>query len=235
MDPGRDEGALSDRLVDELQRRILDGIIPVGSWLRHGTIAQEFGMSRTPVREALHILNARGIVTIVKNRGARVNGHSSRELRELGEVRAELEGFAAELAVSRINDDQLAQMQRAVEDFAAAIDEYALDPARSKSVEASVRWSAANEAFHGAIVDGSGNLQLALSIEDIGRRLPRNSSFPLYSGNLRLLRQNLAEHQAVADAIMARDAKKARQAMVKHIRSATATRVRHLEAQDHAD
>ena len=235
MDPGRDEGALSDRLVDELQRRILDGIIPVGSWLRHSTIAQEFGMSRTPVREALHILNARGIVTIVKNRGARVNGHSSRELRELGEVRAELEGFAAELAVGRINDDQLAQMQRAVEDFAAAIDEYALDPARSKSAEASVRWSAANEAFHGAIVDGSGNLQLALSIEDIGRRLPRNSSFPLYSGNLRLLRQNLAEHQAVADAIMARDAKKARQAMVKHIRSASATRVRHLEAQDHVD
>ena len=234
-DLGRDEGALSERLVDELQRRILDGTIPVGSWLRHSTIAQEFGMSRTPVREALHILNARGIVTIVKNRGARVNGHSSRELRELGEVRAELEGFAAELAVDRIDDEQLARMQKAVEDFAAAVEEYALEPAQSKSAEAAARWSAANEAFHGAIVAGSGNWQLALSVEDIGRRLPRNSSFPLYSGNLRLLRQNLAEHQAVADAIIARDARKARQAMVKHIRSASAIRVRYLEAQEPTD
>ena len=90
--------AISERVVEELQRRILNGQIPVGSWLRHSTIAEEFGVSRTPVREALRVLHAQGIVTIVRNRGARVNGHSGRDVRELGEVRAALEGLAAELA-----------------------------------------------------------------------------------------------------------------------------------------
>ena len=114
-------GALSDRLVVELQRRILLGEVPVGSWLRHGTIAEEFGVSRTPVREALRVLQSQGIVTIVQNRGARVNGHSGRDIRELGEVRAELEGLAAELAADRIDDRQLDLMQNAWRGFEDAI------------------------------------------------------------------------------------------------------------------
>jgi len=226
------EGALSDRLVDELQRRILSGSIPVGSWLRHSTIAEEFGISRTPVREALRVLNARGIVTIVQNRGARVNGLSSRDIRELGQIRSELEGLAAYLAVDRIDDEQLAQMQDAVRDFEAAIEEYIADPARSRSEEANARWSETNEAFHGAILRASGNRQLLVSIADISRRLPRNSNYAVYSGNSRLLRQNLAEHRAVAEAIVARDEKKARAAMVRHILSASESLARWVEDQD---
>jgi DNA-binding GntR family transcriptional regulator len=226
------EGALSDRVADELQRRILSGAIPVGSWLRHANIAEEFGISRTPVREALRVLGSRGVVTIAKNRGARVNGHSASEMRELGLVRAELEGFAAELAVDRINDEQLAQMMKALEEFAAAIDDYAVDPSRSKEPGANARWAETNECFHSAILRGSGNRQLLLSIEDISRRLPRNTNYPVYAGNSRLLQQNLAEHQAVADALIARNAKKARAAMVKHIRSSTESLARFIEASD---
>lgn len=227
-----DEGALSDRLLHQLQRRILSGEIPVGSWLRHASIADEFGISRTPVREALRVLQAQGIVTIVPNRGARVNGHSGRDIRELGEVRAELEGLASELAVPRINDEQLAQMQHAIAEFEAAIQEYTANPTRSHGPEADVRWSETNEAFHGVILQASGNRQLFLSIEDISRRLPRNSNFPAYAGNTRLLRKNLAEHQAVADAILAQDAKAARRAMVKHILSATEALARTVEDGD---
>ncbi|RDD84022.1 GntR family transcriptional regulator [Streptomyces parvulus] len=227
-----DEGVLSDRLVDELQRRILSGSIPVGSWLRHSMIADEFGVSRTPVREALRVLNARGIVSIVKNRGARVNGLSSRDIRELGEIRGELEGLAASLAVHRIDDEQLAQMQDAVRDFEEAIEGYVADPARSRSEEANIRWSEANEAFHGAILRASGNRQLLVSIEDISRRLPRNSSYAVYSGNSRLLRRNADEHRVVLDAILARDEKKARTAMVKHIRSASDALARWVEDQE---
>ena len=223
------EGPLSDRLVDELQRRILSGSIPVGAWLRHAAVAEEFGISRTPVREALRVLDARGIVTIVQNRGARVNGLSSRDIRELGEIRAELEGLAARLAVDRINDVQLAQMHGAVRDFEAAIEEYADNPGRSRSAEADARWSETNEAFHGAILRASGNRQLLVSIEDISRRLPRNSNYAAYSGNSRLLRQNLAEHRAVAEAIVARDEKKARAAMVRHILSASESLARWVE------
>ena len=224
-----DDGALSDQLIDQLQRRILNGQIAVGSWLRHASIAEEFGVSRTPVREALRVLHARGIVTIVPNRGARVNGLSGRDIRELGEVRGELEGLAAELAAVRIDDRQLAQLHAAIEAFQAAIEEYHAEPDRSRTPEANTRWSEANEMFHGAIVQASGNRQLVLSIEDVSRRLPRNSNYPAYAGNSRLLRQNLAEHQAIADAVVGQDPRAARRAMVRHIRSATELLARTVE------
>lgn len=222
------EGALSDRLVSELQRRILSGEVAVGSWLRHGAIAEEFGISRTPVREALRVLQAQGIVTIVKNRGARVNGHSGRDIRELGEVRAELEGLAAELAAERINDEQLARMRGAWEEFARTIAEAGASGG-TPSPEASATWAEANEAFHGVIVEASGNRQLLLSINDVSRRLPRNSSFPAYAKSSRLLQQNVEEHQAVADAIIRRDAAGARAAMVAHIRSSSESMARWAE------
>ncbi len=224
-----DDGALSDQLIDQLQRRILSGQIPVGSWLRHASIAEEFGISRTPVREALRVLHARGVVTIVPNSGARVNGLSGRDIRELGEVRAELEGLAAELAATRINDDQIVLVKQAIRDFEAAIDDYTTNPERSSHPEADARWSQTNEAFHGVILQAAGNRQLALSIGEVSRRLPRNSNYPAYAGNSRLLRQNLIEHQSIAEAIVAQDVKAARRTMVKHIRSATESLARLVE------
>lgn len=223
------DGALGDRLIDHLQRRILDGEIQVGSWLRHASLAEEFGISRTPVREALRVLHARGVVTIVPNRGARVNGLSGRDIRELGEVRAALEGLAAELAASRISDEQLAELRAAIDAFAAAVQASVADPIWSASAEARVRWGETNEVFHRLILQASGNRQLAVSIEEVSRRLPRNSSYSAYSGSARLLRANLAEHQAICDAIVANDAKAARRATTRHIRAATEALARAVE------
>lgn len=222
------DGALSDRLVDELQRRILNGEVAVGSWLRHGTIAEEFGISRTPVREALRVLQSQGIVTIVQNRGARVNGHSGRDIRELGEVRAELEGLAAELAAERISDEQLERMRAAWQGFAETIAEL-VRPGSEPSAEANLAWAEANEAFHSVILEASGNRQLLLSINDVSRRLPRNSSYPAYAKSSRLLQQNVDEHQAVADAIIGRDGAGARAAMAAHIRSSSESMARWAE------
>lgn len=68
-----DADAMADRIVAVLQHKILSGKIPVGAWLRHSALAEEFGVSRTPVREALRILASQGIVTIRPNSGARVD------------------------------------------------------------------------------------------------------------------------------------------------------------------
>lgn len=225
----RVDGALSERLVDELQRRIFTGEVPVGSWLRHGALAEEFGISRTPVREALRVLHAQGLVTIVQNRGAQVNGHSGRDIRELGEVRAQLEGLAAELAAERINDQQQQRMLTALHDFEAAVEEYRGDLSKAQTPDADLRWRETNETFHSAILDASGNHQLAISMADVSRRLPRNSSYPVYAGNSRLLAQNLREHEAVAKAILDRDGRRARQAMAKHVLSATESMARWTE------
>jgi len=87
--------ALVDRLAATIRSRVLAGEIPTGSWLRQESLAAQFGVSRTPVREALRKLQATGLVQLEPNRGAVVRGLTEREIREAYEVRAELEGLAA--------------------------------------------------------------------------------------------------------------------------------------------
>ncbi|GAA5118853.1 GntR family transcriptional regulator [Pseudonocardia adelaidensis] len=216
-------------IAQALQRRILTGEIAVGSWLRHEALAAEFGISRTPIREALHVLQARGIVTIVRNRGARVNGHSSRDIRELGEVRSELEGFAAQLAAERITDEQLEQLRGSWRGFRDAIEEFVQKPSQERDAETAARWVAANDEFHNLILEASGNRQLRVSIQEIHHRLPPNSSYLAYSGRERLLRQNLAEHDKIAEAIGRNDGATARRLMTAHIRRAVMATVDWME------
>jgi DNA-binding GntR family transcriptional regulator len=223
------DGALSDAIVEEIQRRILSGVIPVGSWIRHAAVAEEFGVSRTPVREALRVLDSKGVVTIVRNRGARVNGPSPAQIRESGLVAAELAGYAAFLAASRMDDGQLQRMVGSLNDFEALLSTCIEDPALSQTPEANDRWSVANACFHGVIVDAASNQQLKLTIDELSRRLPRDSSYAAYSGNSRLLKRNFAEHRAVADAILAEDPQRARKKMAHHIRSSTEALARHYE------
>ncbi|WP_024934384.1 GntR family transcriptional regulator [Actinomadura welshii] len=227
-DTPESDTSLVDQLVDELQRRIFNGELGVGTWLRHAALAEEFGVSRTPVREALRVLAAQGIVTIAQNRGARVNGHSARDIRDLGSVRAQLEGFASELAADHISDAQLARMHAACKRFTQDI---ARPDAEAGSQAPAVRWAEANQAFHSVILEASGNRQLALSLADINRRLPRNSAYAAYSGSSRLLQQNAREHQAIADAIANGDGRRARGAMVKHINSSAEAMARWIEDQ----
>jgi DNA-binding GntR family transcriptional regulator len=204
--------SMSERVVAELQHRIIIGTIPVGTWLRHDAIAREFGTSRTPVREALRIMAAQGLVTIEPNRGARVNGQSSQDVRAIGVVRAELEGLAAALAAAHIDDDQATRMTHAWQEFQADFE------STGPGEELAERWMASNEAFHSTILEASGNRYLQQSIGDLRRKLPHNISFGAYAGSSRLIARNMAEHQAIADAILAQDADLARSLMSSHIR-----------------
>jgi DNA-binding GntR family transcriptional regulator len=225
----RAERGVSAEIAQVLQRRILLGEIPVGSWLRHEALAEEFGTSRTPVREALHVLNAQGIVTIMRNRGAQVNGHSSRDIRELGEVRSELEGFAAELAAERISDEKLERLLGAWRGFQDAIEAFVDLPTKERDERTAARWVEANDEFHSVILEAAGNRQLSESITDIHHRLPRNSSYAAYAGHSRLLQRNLDEHDAIAKAIARHDGVAARRLMTAHIRGAVEATVRWME------
>ena len=84
--------ALVDKLAATIQARVLSGELASGTRLRQEALAEEFGVSRTPVREALRKLQASGLVELRPNRGAHVRGLSPREIRDAYEVRAELEG-----------------------------------------------------------------------------------------------------------------------------------------------
>lgn len=199
-----------DRIITGLQSDIITGVIPIGTWLRHGAVAEQFAVSRTPVREALRVLAAQGVVTIVPNRGARVNGLSGRDIRELGEVRAQLQGLAAGLAAQRVTDEQLDIITHAWDDFSAALE----DPSRRADLGA--LWAAANETFHSVIVSAADNHQLSLTLEDLHHRMPTNLSYGAYDGKTHLLRRNLHEHAEIAAALSEHDPVKANALMIAH-------------------
>jgi DNA-binding GntR family transcriptional regulator len=213
------QGAVVEQLVQSLEAAIASGAIPVNSWLRQETMAAEFKVSRTPIREALRVLQANGMVEVVPNRGALVRGPTPRDIREAYVVRAELEGFAAELAARWIRDAELAQLREVEHLFQRLVEEFLDDPTLAEGPsphEAS--WMQANDRFHLAIQRGAGNARLQAAIENLHRSFPRNLTWSALSGDSRLLRVNVEEHRGIRAAIEERDEETARRLMTEHVR-----------------
>src|SRR5215208_243235 len=214
---------LVDYLAATLQARVLSGEIPSGTRLRQEAIAREFGVSRTPVREALRQLQAVGIAHLEHNRGAVVRAPSPRELREAYEVRAELEGLAAELAAQRIRDDQLARLHEAQQLFRRSI-ETLVSRRRRKRDRARWRddseWVRANDLFHQVIQEAAGNAQLVRTIAHLHRSFPRALTWSALSESSALLEENVRQHDGILEAIEAREPLESRRRMVEHVRSA---------------
>lgn len=208
---------LVDRLAAEIEARVLSGGVPPGARLRQEALAAEFGVSRTPVREALRKLQATGIVELLPNRGAVVRGPSAREIREAYEVRAELEGLAAELATRRITDGDLLRLR---ESEALLRRSMATPRATARGRADERAWVRANDLFHEAILDAAANERLSATIAELHRSFPRDLTWSALAGNSRLLEENVEQHRAVLEAIERGDAAEARRRMVAHVRSA---------------
>ena len=220
----RDDGApLVDRLATAIQARVLSGTLPRGVRLPQSALAAEFGVSRTPVREALRKLQASGLVELVPNRGAIVRGPSAREIREAYVVRAELEGLAAELAAARISDQDLVRLREAEALFRRAVTSLVARRRRRRREprwEDESTWVQANDLFHQAILDAAANARLSATIADLHRTFPRDLTWSALAGNSRLLEENVEQHAVVLQAIERRDADEARRRMVEHVRRA---------------
>src|SRR5262245_33977266 len=200
--------ALVDRLAATIRSRVLAGEIPTGSWLRQETLAAQFGVSRTPVREALRKLQATGLVQLEPNRGAVVRGLTEREIREAYEVRAELEGLAAELACERIREPELKELREAVELFRHS---------SSRKIE---DWVRANDLFHQIVQETAGNERLRATIADLHLSFPRNLTSIVLRESSRLLDQNVEQHGEILAAIERHDPAGARSAMIAHVQHA---------------
>jgi DNA-binding GntR family transcriptional regulator len=226
-----DTHGLVDRLAATLQSRILSGEITTGTRLRQETLAGEFGVSRTPVREALRQLQASGVVAVEPNRGAVVRGPSVRDIREAYAVRAELEGLAAELAAPHIDDAQLVQLRDAEALFRHSIEEVIEDRRRGvdRHWTTESEWERANNIFHGVVQEAAGNRQLLRSIAFLHQRFPRHLTWSALSRSSHLLAENIEQHGRILAAIEARDATRARAAMTEHVRAAGELLARRLE------
>jgi DNA-binding GntR family transcriptional regulator len=220
--------AASDRLADVLQERILSGDAPPGTWLRQDHLAVEFGVSKTPVREALRALQAVGLVELVRHRGAVVSGPTPSDLREAYAVRAELEGYAAQLAASLIRDDQLEQLRAAEKLFSRSIRN-----STSKSDAGATKerppWSEANDLFHDTVLEAAMNGRLAEMIETLHRSVPRNLTWAALSDRGSVLQENIEQHREILQAIADHDPVAARTAMRAHVLRAGELVTAHFE------
>lgn len=218
---GTGRAAAGDRArASELERAvelaIMSGRYPIGSWLRQGALAAEFEVSRTPVREALQRLEARGLVRLVPNRGALVRGPSPREILEAYTVRAELEALAAALAaeggMSQLHHQSL---ERANELFARAIADSSARGAPGEPSEPP--WIKANDLFHETIHHAAGNGRLLAIIRQLHTGVPRNLTWLALTDNPRLLRENVRQHERIYRALQRRDGDASRRLMREHV------------------
>ncbi|MFD0858055.1 GntR family transcriptional regulator [Roseovarius aquimarinus] len=194
----------ADLIAEEIEELVFDGTYPDGTRLDENALAERFGVSRTPIREALQKLVQSGLAAQLPRRGVFVRQPGPVELIEMFEVMAELEAAAARLAARRITDDALAELGRANALCAKAVEE-----------NAPGAYYAENERFHQIIYAQSGNGFLRAEAEKLHRRLR-----PFRRQQLRLrgrLAQSMAEHESIVAALTRGDGPGAADAMRGHI------------------
>jgi DNA-binding GntR family transcriptional regulator len=212
------DAALTERVADAIHARVISGEMPAGSWLRQSQLAEEFDVSRTPIRAALQALSERGVLELIPNRGARIRLPTRRELQESYAVRAALEGMAAAEAADLASQAQLDRMLAAESLFERAVQAFdgPTNGGAGQGARAGEPWHEANDAFHTAIHDASHNGVLVATIRTLHQRFPRNLTWGVL-GDLRLLTENVAQHRAIREAIERRDAEAARSLMQSHV------------------
>lgn len=207
-------------LAELISAKISAGEYPPGSHLRQEALAEEFSVSRTPVREALRQLEVRGVIRHVPNQGAIVLAPNARDIREAYQVRAELEGLAIALAIEWITDEQLERMRDAQRRFSEAVEKLTVS-ARTSNAKAHLKnipnWVESNDEFHGVVIEASGNRRLRQMIRDLHLGFTRSVMLSALTMDGRRMRENVSQHEAILSAITRHDALEARKEMTHHI------------------
>lgn len=151
---------LRDRVTDELRRMIVEGAYQPGTRLVELELAEHFGVSRVPVREALRRLESEGFVTVLPRRGALVRAMERADLEELFEVREALEVQAIRLATARATPEDLGALEHTI-----------LDAERALGRKGRRHLDDANQAFHDVIVEMAHNSLLSSLLEPLQGRL----------------------------------------------------------------
>ena len=197
--------ALYEEVAEGLRQRIFQRDLEPGSWIDELKIAEEYGISRTPLREALKVLAAEGLVTMKLRRGAYVTEVSEKDLSDVYHLLSLLESDAAGVVALHASSAQLATLEALHAELEAA--------ARPGQVDRE-HFFAINERFHMqllAIADNRWRDQMVADLRKVMKLNRHNSLFK--TGRLA---QSLAEHRALMAAITARDAEAAAARMREH-------------------
>ena len=194
----------ADRIREALEQAILTGEFDDGARLDEVRLCNRFGVSRTPVREALHLLAASGLLEMKPRRGAFVRMPGFVEVVEMFEVMGELESMCGRLAAKRISDEQLRE-------FASAC----VKCEQAEAAGDSDAYYRENETFHQILYEASGNGFLQSQALQLQKRLQ-----PFRRLQLRVrgrIRQSLDEHRQILKAIEDGDAEAAGPLLRQHV------------------
>ncbi|MEG0829418.1 MAG: GntR family transcriptional regulator [Anaerovoracaceae bacterium] len=195
---------LREIVYEELKVKILKGEIVPGTRMMEVELAEDMGVSRTPIREAIRKLEKEGLVTIEPRRGAYASQISTKDMVDILEVRQDMEGLAAFFAAKRMSQAQIAELYKVSEAYDQAVKE-------SNTGE----MIAYDTKFHHIIVESCNNKILVQMIEQLQELVLRFRY--IYYDNFRRGENMPAEHKLIVDAINDGRAEDARKAADVHI------------------
>lgn len=195
---------LREIVYKELKMQILTGKIVPGTRMMEVELAQDMGVSRTPIREAIRKLEKEGLVTIEPRRGAYASRISTKDMVDILEVRQDMEGLAAYFAASRMTDEQKAELKKASDDYNEAVAEGNTADMISHDTR-----------FHRIIVESCNNRILVQMIEQLQELVLRFRY--IYYDNFRRAENMPEEHHMIMEAIFEHRCDDARRAADVHI------------------
>lgn len=201
---------LRETVCEALRSAIRNGILEPGERLMEVQLAEELGISRTPVREAIRKLEQEGYVIMMPRRGTYVSSVSVNDIKEIFEIRSALESLSTGLAARRIEPDELEKLRALLTEIEGHIERKDID----KIVETDIE-------FHGLLYQVSRNERLVTIISNLKEQLARFRTLSMsYPGRLQ---ETLEEHRAMVEAIAAGDVEAARDAAERHMERAEET------------
>ncbi len=187
-----------------LRTAIVDGRLEPGQRLKEEELARELGISRTPVREALLVLQTEGLVDAAPNRGATVRAYDAADLDDLYQLRAVLEGFAARLAAGRIDAAELGVLQESCDRFAGL-----------RAEEDVHELVAENVRFHAVVLGAAGSERLTEMVRKVVQLPLVYRSYHWYSPEQKLSSEQY--HRQLAAALAIGDGERAERVMKEHV------------------
>ncbi|MCL6445767.1 MAG: GntR family transcriptional regulator [Alicyclobacillus sp.] len=206
--PSVSTDSIHTQVTAALRQAIVSGQLKPGQKLSEEALAQQFGVSRTPVREAFKQLEREGLVQIIPRVGTCVTKHTEEEIIELFAVKEVLEGLAAGLMAQRGNIPELAELENALRQQEQAGEQGDVD-----------RFVQINLVFHDIVVRGSGNSKLQFLFSILINQLPYQRFVYLSLKQPNRTENSLEEHRSIVEAIKSGDFDRAEQAMRRHVRS----------------
>lgn len=195
------------RVYDFVKGAIMAGDIPAGARITEEFVSEKVGVSRTPIREALHKLATEGYVDMPPNQGARVAEWSSQDFTEIVELRAVLEGFGAGVSARQISAANLARLDNLCDEMEAA--------ARLGTAAAMETITQLNSDFHKLILKSSGNTRLVDLIGHLAHPLLVQRRFSEF--DTKRLHRSMSHHRELVEALRAQDTEWASATMRSHI------------------